>query len=57
MEANLPDCPNIQVPRDILAAVVRVESAKNPFAIGVVGNRLSRQPKNLDEAVATGKSL
>lgn len=57
MEANLPDCPNIQVPRDILAAVVRVESAYNPFAIGVVGNRLSRQPKNLDEALATVRDL
>jgi type IV secretion system protein VirB1 len=57
MEANLPDCPNIQVPRDILAAIVRVESAYNPFAIGVVGSRLSRQPKNLDEAIATVRDL
>jgi type IV secretion system protein VirB1 len=57
MESSLPDCPNIQVPREILAAIVRVESANNPFAIGVVGNRLSRQPKNLDEAIATVRDL
>lgn len=57
MLAELPDCPNLQVPREILAAVVRVESAYNPFAIGVVGNRLARQPVNKEEAIATVKSL
>jgi type IV secretion system protein VirB1 len=57
MEASLPDCPNIHVPRDIFAAVVRVESANNPFAIGVVGGRLVRQPKNLNEALATIRDL
>jgi type IV secretion system protein VirB1 len=57
MDANLPNCPNIHVPRDIFAAVVRVESANNPFAVGVVGSRLSRQPKNLDEAIATVRDL
>lgn len=57
MDANLPDCPNIHVPRDILAAIVRIESASNPFAIGVVGGRLARQPKNIDEAVATVRDL
>lgn len=40
-----------------LRAVVSEESSGNPFAIGVVGGRLVRQPKNLPEAVATAKSL
>ncbi|OTP67737.1 lytic transglycosylase domain-containing protein [Caballeronia sordidicola] len=40
-----------------LQAVVRTESGFNPFAIGVVGGRLVRQPQNRDEAVATVKSL
>jgi type IV secretion system protein VirB1 len=40
-----------------LQAVVRTESSFNPFAIGVVGGRLVRQPRNRDEAVATVKAL
>jgi len=40
-----------------MAAVARVESGFNPFAIGVVGGRLVRQPANKAEAVATAKSL
>lgn len=40
-----------------LQAVVRTESDFNPFAIGVVGGRLVRQPQNRDEAVATVKAL
>ena len=40
-----------------MAAVARVESGFNPFAIGVVGGRLVRQPVNKAEAVATAKSL
>lgn len=37
--------------------LVKVESAGNPFAIGVIGGKLVRQPRNLDEAVATALSL
>lgn len=37
--------------------VVRVESSFNPFAIGVVGGRLVRQPQNLAEAVSTVRML
>ena len=37
--------------------VVRVESAGNPFAISVVGGHLVRQPKNINEAIATAKML
>lgn len=40
-----------------MAAMVQVESTFNPFAIGVVGGQLRRQPRSLDEAVATAKSL
>ncbi len=57
MDANLPDCPVIHVPREIMAAVVRVESARNPYAIGVVGGRLVRQPTNREEALATLRDL
>ena len=51
------DCPNLAVPMDIMQHVVRVESSGNPFAIGVVGGRLARQPQNLAEAIATVKML
>ena len=37
--------------------VVNVESSFNPYAIGVVGGRLVRQPRNLPEAVATVRML
>lgn len=40
-----------------MAAVVNVESSYNPYAIGVVGGRLARQPKNREEAVATAQQL
>lgn len=40
-----------------MAAVVRVESSYNPYAIGVVGGRLARQPADHLEAVATAKAL
>lgn len=40
-----------------LQYIATVESSFNPYAIGVVGGHLVRQPKNLSEAVATGKEL
>jgi len=40
-----------------MAAVIQVESTFNPYAIGVVGGRLQRQPKTHAEAVATAKAL
>lgn len=40
-----------------MAAVVNVESDYNPFAIGVVGGHLERQPTSKAEAVATAKAL
>jgi type IV secretion system protein VirB1 len=41
----------------LLAAVVSVESEFNPYAIGVVGGRLERQPKNKEEALVTANAL
>ena len=40
-----------------LQALVKTESGFNPYAIGVVGGRLERQPKSSAEAVATAKAL
>lgn len=40
-----------------MAAIVRVESGFNPYAIGLVHGRLERQPANLDEALATTRAL
>ncbi|AKM33560.1 lytic transglycosylase (plasmid) [Pandoraea faecigallinarum] len=40
-----------------LRGVVSTESSGNPYAIGVVGARLMRQPRSLAEAVATARAL
>jgi len=40
-----------------MAAILHVESSLNPYAIGVVGGRLTRQPSTFDEAIATAKTL
>lgn len=50
-------CQNLAVPAEVMQYVVHVESAANPFAIGVVGGQLVRQPQNLDEALATVRML
>ncbi len=50
------DCPGI-AESETMARIVRVESSGNPFAIGVVGGRLQRQPANLQEAVQTADQL
>ncbi|MBU9126817.1 lytic transglycosylase domain-containing protein [Burkholderia multivorans] len=47
--------PNVDP--DTLAALVRTESGFNPYAIGVVGAHLARQPTSLDEARATVREL
>jgi type IV secretion system protein VirB1 len=38
-------------------ALIAVESAGNPYAIGVVAGSLVRQPVNLSEAIATARAL
>lgn len=40
-----------------LKAVVSTESSWNPYAIGVVGGKLERQPRSLAEAIATVRAL
>jgi type IV secretion system protein VirB1 len=47
--------PNVHV--ITMAAIAKTESSYNPFAIGVVGGQLARQPRNISEAVATAKAL
>lgn len=54
---ELISCPNLAVPREVMHHVVRVESSYNPYAIGVVGGRLVRQPRNLPEALSTARML
>ena len=46
-----------QVHPDTARAIVTVESAFNPFAIGVVGGSLERQPRTRAEALATINAL
>jgi type IV secretion system protein VirB1 len=46
-----------QVHADTTRALVSVESAFNPWAIGVVGGALLRQPRSRAEALATAKAL
>lgn len=55
--ADIMTCPNIPAPMEIMQRLVSVESAHNPFAIGVVGAKLERQPENLAEAIATANML
>ena len=43
--------------KDTMAALVSVESSFNPYAIGVVKGRLSRQPRNITEALSVVKDL
>ena len=45
------------VAQDTARALIQVESGGNPFAIGIVGGVLVRQPVNLAEAVATVAAL
>lgn len=54
---ELMGCQGLAVPAQVMHHVVRVESSFNPYAIGVVGGRLVRQPKNLSEALSTVRML
>jgi len=51
------NCQSLAVPNDVMHHVVSIESSFNPYAIGVVGARLVRQPRSLGEAVATARML
>ena len=46
-----------QVHPDTARALVQVESSFNPWAIGVVGGSLDRQPHDRAEALATAQAL
>lgn len=50
-------CPTLAVSPQLMYHVAMVESRANPFAIGVVGGRLARQPVDLREAIATARML
>lgn len=54
---ELMACSDLAVPAEVMRHVVKVESSFNPFAIGVVGGRLARQPRSLGEAVSTSRML
>ncbi|MCD9031552.1 transglycosylase SLT domain-containing protein [Luteimonas sp. Y-2-2-4F] len=54
---ELMGCAELAVPQEVMRHVVRVESSFNPYAIGVVGGRLARQPRNLPEALSTVRML
>lgn len=42
---------------DTARALVEAESSFNPWAIGVVGGALARQPRSRSEAIATARAL
>lgn len=44
---ELMGCTGLAVPGEVMQHVVRVESSRNPYAIGVVGGRLVREPRGL----------
>src|SRR3954447_22566713 len=46
-----------QVHAETAHALISVESSFNPWAVGVVGGALERQPRNRAEAVATARAL
>ena len=46
-----------QVHAETARALVSVESAFNPWSIGVVGGALTRQPRDRGEALATARAL
>lgn len=50
-------CTDLAMEPRIMRHVARIESSYNPYAIGVVGGRLVRQPQSLPEAVSTANML
>src|SRR3546814_18189144 len=54
---ELMGCQDLAVSAEVMQHVVRVESSFNPYAIGVVGGHLVRQPQSLPEALATVRML
>ncbi|THD09981.1 lytic transglycosylase domain-containing protein [Rhodanobacter lindaniclasticus] len=56
-EMEMLACPNLAVSPQVMQHIVQVESGANPYAIGVVGGKLARQPRNMEEALATARML
>lgn len=56
-DMDVMNCQSLAVPYDVMHHVASIESSLNPYAIGVVGAQLVRQPRSLDEAVATARML
>lgn len=56
-DMDVMNCQSLAVPYDVMHHVASIESSFNPYAIGVVGARLVRQPRSLGEAVATARML
>ena len=54
---ELLNCQGLAAPMEVMKHVVSVESSFNPYAIGVVGGRLVRQPDTLAEALSTVRML
>jgi type IV secretion system protein VirB1 len=54
---DVMNCQYLAVPLAVMQHVVNVESSFNPYAIGVVGGHLQRQPANLSEALSTVRML
>ncbi|MGN2252091.1 transglycosylase SLT domain-containing protein [Frateuria sp. GZRe12] len=54
---NPMSCPHLAVSAGVMEHVIQAESGGNRFAIGIVGSRLERQPRNLGEAIATARML
>lgn len=54
---ELMGCADLAVPAEVMRHVIQIESSSNPYAIGVVGGRLARQPRSLAEALATVRML
>lgn len=50
-------CPHLAVSPQVMQHIVQVESGANPYAIGVVGGKLARQPHSMEEALATARML
>ncbi|CRZ20822.1 Uncharacterised protein [Kingella kingae] len=54
--ALLQQCTNGVHPQ-IMHGIIRQENSFNPYAIGVVNGKLSRQPRSKAEAVSVIKTL
>jgi type IV secretion system protein VirB1 len=57
VSAYIETCAPTHIARETVAMIIKTESSGNPWAIGVVGGRLVRQPATKEEAVVTAEAL